>query len=272
MFSFVSPFDSYKVRNETLERFIILLRKEGGGGGETLRLKRNFTAALGLASRWERDGSAVLFTRENQRIGARSRFVKMSSASIEQTNSRMIDSLPVLNDDREMTYARNVWDSRFVLHCRVPKKHKDVLDNLSVGILRQDQWRKMLKTVPELRYLGSLPSRARVVLPVIFGIENVLSEKEERKLIRRARRKSKNETCWIEDREGHYVRIEWENSDKEKKSISSSSSSSNWNENVVAIPHLGWIRPDITKAIPDIGFHIHETRVGTDILGDKRWW
>ena len=248
MFSFVSPFDSYKVKSETLERFLTLLH-EGGGGGrgveKRLRLKRNFTAALGLAGRWESDGSAVLFTRENQRFGTPTKFIKMSPASIEQTNSRGLNSLPVLRDDVDMTYARNVWDSRFVLHSRVPTSNQDFLENLSVGVLKPNQWTKILKTVPNLRYLGSLPSRARVVLPVIFGDESVMSEKEERKLIQRMRRKSRNETCWIQDREGKYFRIEWENEMKKK----SYDQSRDLNDSVVAIPHLGWIRPDVSKAI-----------------------
>ena len=137
-----------------------------------------------------------------------------------------------------------------------------------MGVLKPNQWTKILKTVPNLRYLGSLPSRARVVLPVVFGDESVMSEKEERKLIQRMRLKSRNETCWIQDREGKYFRIEWENEMKKK----SYDQSRDLNDSVVAIPHLGWIRPDVSKAIPGIGFHIHETRVGTDILGDQRWW
>ena len=40
---------------------------------------------------------------------------------------------------------------------------------------------------------------------------------------------------------------------------------------VVAIPHLGWIRPDVLRK-RNVGFHIKEVRVGSEILDEDRWW
>ena len=149
--------------------------------------------------------------------------------------------------------------------------------NTRVDVLKEHQWRRLIKTETNLRYLGSLPAKARVVLPVIFGTENLVSEKQERRDIRKMRRNSKNDTCWIQDREGNYLRVEWADDALGRKYGKTKSKRRGGGvsiENtVVAIPHLGWIRPDVAKVVQGLGFHIKETRVGTDIIvSDRRWW